>query len=481
MASGAAGIVGEGDVSGGPERPTTRSETDQLSAGGGRRRPSALSATVFTYATNLGVAAFSLVNVLIVARALGPSGRGEVAFLTTLAILSGSLATLGIEQANANLAATRGVSRRSLATNSLVLALVLGLVAIGVLATLIEAFPGIAPQTDPALRWLALASIPVVVLTAYLTLLVQADYAFGAANVAWLLPAVAQTLVNGSLAATGALTADVAVASWVVGQALAAGLLMAYVATRLAGFGRPDPALAGRSLAFGAKSHAGRVLTVGNYRLDQWLVGALAGTRELGLYSVAVAWSEMLFFLPTVLSMVQRPDLVRSSKSETVERTALVMRLALIMTAASALVLVVLAPFLCVALFGSDFSGSVDDLRILAIGAFGMVALKLLGNALTAQARPTLVTAAVAFAFVCGTSLAILLIREYGGLGAAIASTVAYTAGGVAIALLFARALGGRLRELIPNGTELRWLYAEFRSRDARRPGPPDSTEVPPG
>ena len=42
------------------------------------------------------------------------------------------------------------------------------------------------------------------------------------------------------------------------------------------------------------------------------------------------------------------------------------------------LFLVLAAPFLCVTLFGPGFSGSIDELRVLSAGAFGIVALKLL-------------------------------------------------------------------------------------------------------
>ena len=54
---------------------------------------------------------------------------------------------------------------------------------------------------------------------------------------------------------------------------------------------------------------------VGNYRADQWIVGSIAGARELGLYSVAVAWAELLFYLPGVISLLQRPDLVRATRA----------------------------------------------------------------------------------------------------------------------------------------------------------------------
>ena len=153
-------------------------------------------------------------------------------------------------------------------------------------------------------------------------------------------------------------------------------------------------------LAFGLKAHLGRAMLFGNYRADQWILGVMSSSKELGLYSVAVAWSEVLFFLPTTLVAVQRPDLVRASPEEARER----------------------ATWSCAARWRSPSpapSGSWSSPRssaprssarasrgrlrccgVLALGSFGIATLKLLGNALTAQRRPLLETAGVAVAFV---------------------------------------------------------------------------------
>jgi O-antigen/teichoic acid export membrane protein len=126
---------------------------------------------------------------------------------------------------------------------------------------------------------------------------------------------------------------------------------------------------------------------------------------------------------------------------------------------------VLLAPVLCVTVFGEAFSGSVDDLRVLVLGAFGVVALKLLGNALTAQRRPGLASLGAAAALVVTVALDLALIPAYGGVGAAVASTLAYTAGGIVAAVLFVRVLGVRTRELVPRLGEVPGLL-----RDVWRP-----------
>jgi O-antigen/teichoic acid export membrane protein len=427
------------------------------------RSPFAVTA-LFTYGSQVGGAFLSLVNVLVIARALGPAGRGDVAFLGTIAFLTSQLAALGIHQAHANLAGRVPHLRPALATNSIVFSLVFGAAAIGVVAGLIAAFPAVGGEVDAGVRWLALASIPVLILQFYFLFLVQADYGFGAANLAYVISPLLNVAVNGLLAVAGALSVFTAIAAMVGGQVVSTAVLAWYLQRRLAGFGKPDRALFRPAVGFGIKVHAGRVMLMGNYRLDQWFVGAVAGSRELGLYSVAVAWAEALFFLPQALVSVMRPDLVRAQRADAARQAATLFRAAMLLTVASVVIMVVAAPVLCTAVFGEEFAGSVDDLRVLALGAFGIVSLKLLGNALTAQSRPWLETAAVGVAFAITVALDIVLIPSHGGLGAALASTLAYTAGGVAVTVLFARALGARMSDLVPRGRELPALWRRAAS-----------------
>jgi O-antigen/teichoic acid export membrane protein len=434
-----------------------------------RRRSSFLRAAVGTYGTNLAVAVLSLLNVLIVARVLGAEGRGDVAFLIAISLLASFLGALGIQDANGNIAGLDPSARPSLATNSLLFALGLGSVVALVIAGLVVVFPAVGGDVSRTLLWIVLTTIPIGIVRLYLNYLVQADYHFAITNVTWLAGPVTTLLANGLLAIVGHLTVSSAIAAWIAGQLIGVGILVAFVARRI-GFGRPSLRLAVSSVSFGSKVHLGHTLAIGNYRLDQWLLGSMVGSRELGLYSVAVAWGEVLFYLPGVLVMIQRPDLVRASAERAVELAQRVVRVAVVLAVVLAAALVLLAPFLCTVLFGDEFAGSVDDLRVLAVGAVGICLMELLGGALNARRRPLLTTAASACAFVLTITLDLLLIPPLGGLGAAIATSVAWTVGGLVVAIMFTRAMGSPARGLVPGRADVRWIRAELRQRlDARR------------
>jgi O-antigen/teichoic acid export membrane protein len=423
-----------------------------------------------TYATQLAAAFLSLGNVLIIARSLGPEGRGQVAFLTAIAWLAASMSTLGLQEANVNFASAEPGSRRALATNSLLLSLLFGGATIAVLTGLIAVFPAAGGDSDATLRFVTFAFLPVIVLQIVLRLLVQADYGFAVTNLAFVLAPILNVAFNGVCAALGVLSVGTALGVWLAGQALECAIFVWYVHRRLAGFGRPDLAVARRAIGFGAKAHAGRVMLLGNYRLDQWFVGAIAGSRELGLYSVAVAWAEALWYLPTALASVQRPDLVRAARDEAARQAARVFRAATIVTTVLAAIMVAAAPILCVTVFGEEFRGSVDQLRILVFAAFGVVALKLFGSALVARGKPLLQTAAIGAGFVCTIVLDIVLIPPYGGVGASIATLTTHTATGVLVIAIFLRVVGGRARDLVPRVSDVAWFAGNVRDRLRRSP-----------
>ena len=421
-------------------------------------RPATLvRAAVGTYATNLGTALLSLINVLVVARSLGPSGRGDVAFLIAIAMVSAQIVSLSLQESNANLAASDPELRPALATNALLWALALGALAAGTVIVLATIVPAVGGDVSRGLLLIALACVPLVLLKLYLGLLVQADYGFAITNASWLAGPVTTAVTNGALAVAGVLTVTTAISAWACGQLLGTTVLCRYIA-RHAGFGRPDLQLARRSLSFGLKAHLGRLMQAGNYRADQWLLGAISGSRELGLYSIAVAWAELLIYIPGVLVLVQRPDLVRANAEDAARRAARVCRAAFLVSAAAAAGLVVAAPALCVTVFGERFHESIPQLRVLALGALGIVALELLTNALTAQRRPMLGSGAFAVAFVLMLGLDLILIPPFAGMGAAVATTVGYSGGGIAAALIFARTMRRPLRELVPRTADVSWL-----------------------
>jgi O-antigen/teichoic acid export membrane protein len=406
-------------------------------------------AAVGTYGSYLGVALLGLVNVLLIARALGPVGRGEVTFLMTVAGITGYVFNLSVHESNANFSGLKAGRIPALATNSVLFAVALGAVAAAAAVAALAFVPFLSEDVSSTDLAIALVSIPAVMVQTYFVYLARGSYRFTVANVALLTAPAVSASGNVALVATDTMSVTAALTVWSAGNVASAVLLMVRHAVS-DGFGAPDRELAGESVTFGAKSHVGGILATGSYRMDQWIVGAVAGSRELGLYAVAVAWFEGLFLLPMAIASVARPDLVRAGPEEAGRVTAGLFRSTLIVTGLFAAILAVAAPLLCTGVFGDDFSGAVEPLRLLAAGALGVSAAKLIGIALIAQRRPLLESASMGLGFVVAITLYLVLIPEYGANGAAVASTIAYTAAGLAAAVFLVREMRVRPAELIP-------------------------------
>jgi O-antigen/teichoic acid export membrane protein len=425
-----------------------------------------------TLGSQVGIAALGLANVIVIGRALGPAGRGGVAFLTTVGFISCWLATLGVDQSVSNIGAVRPAARRALAANSVLLALVFGGAAAVLVIVATAVFPDLQGEASRGMLIVVMLCVPLLVLQIYLRQLAAAQYHFSVGNLTELVPALVNIVGNAALYLLGHLSISSAIITWLAGQALGTAWLCWYIERRLHGFGRPDLKLARESVGFGLRAHASHTMNLGNYRADQWIMGILSTQQQLGLYSVAVAWSEALFMVPQAMMQIQRPDLARAQPEHTGGRTAPIFRLSLVVTIVLAVALIVFAPFLCVTIFGSDFHGSIIDLRILALGGVGIVALKLLGSALTAQGRPLREGFAVGATFITVLALDFILIPGLGGKGASIASAIGYSVGGLAMIAAFCLTFSVRPRVLLPTPATLREGWALARSLGARlRPG----------
>ena len=105
----------------------------------------------------------------------GPTGRGEVAFLTAIAFLGSNLWTIGVQEANVNLAGSEPATRGALATNSLILSVLCGGVGALLMALLISSSRRPAPASAGSCCALILLSMPMLVLNSYLRFLIQGE------------------------------------------------------------------------------------------------------------------------------------------------------------------------------------------------------------------------------------------------------------------------------------------------------------------
>ena len=411
-------------------------------------------ATATTYGAQIAVSVLSLANVLVIARTLGPAGRGDVAFLAAVAWLTAFCFTMSAHEAMANRAAIEPKDRPELAGSAVVLAAFLGTAGAAAAYVAVNYVPFLRLDVDGLALVAALVAIPVLILQTYFSYLVRAASAVGAANMALIVTALGVTF-NAALAVLGLLTSRNAVFVWTGAQVLSVVVLGAYLCRCLGSIRAPSRPLLGHIARFAIRAHGAGLTNSATYRIDSWILGAIAGPHQLGVYSVAVAWFEGLFLLPQAVSMALRPTIAKATDDRGGRLAAGGCIIAVVLTALMGGGLYLLAPVLCVGVFGPEFRDAVPLLRLLIPGAVGIATLKILGSALTARARPWLESAASACAFGVAVAMYVILIPRFGAAGAAVASTVAYLIGGATAGVIFARTFGRSGRDLVPTLSQL--------------------------
>jgi O-antigen/teichoic acid export membrane protein len=380
---------------------------------------------------------FGLLIVVLIARELGPSRQGVFAVGFSLSLMLIHLGGLGLTSANPYFVARNPEQRRRIAANSILLALVLGLVLIGIGIGV----KLVVPETVEGLGWtpllVALAGVP----AALAALFLQSILLGGGRMVAY----------NGVEVAQFALTlVALAVGFWALDFGFT-GALATVTASRLATAvaylavlrlppGRLDASLARRMLAYGFRAYIAIVASFLVIRLDLLLVNGYLGSRQAGLYSVAATIADGMFVIPAVIGLNLFPRVARSGESR---ETAEVFRSVAVLYGAVCLATIPIAGPGIRLVFGGDFSGSVSLFYWLLPGIWCLGLLTILAHHFAGRGYPIEAAAVWLVGLALNLGLNFAFLPDRGPWVAALTSSVTYA---VLLALhirLFAREAGG--------------------------------------
>lgn len=182
-------------------------------------------------------------------------------------------------------------------------------------------------------------------------------------------------------------------------------------------------------LSYGLKSWPADITTRANARLDQAILTFSASARDLGVYSIAVTLTELVWILPDAAGMVlfNRLAMMQSS-ADRVRLTELIHRVLILLVGLIAVVWGLVCYYFVIPYgYGAAFVESRPLMIIMIPGAIIYVSVKVMTKLFSGTGNVTLTSASVSFgAFISGI-LYFSLIPRFGATGAAIASTLGYT------------------------------------------------------
>lgn len=414
------------------------------------------------YLTKLWVLGLSVFSVVIQAKALGPDGRGSLAMLLIYPQLFSAIAEGGMRQATVYYVGRQLISDGRVVGASILYTLVSALT----FSTLI--FFLVAHNQHhrfSAIVILAAASL----LPFNLTLNAIRGIFLGKQHITqfnttqWLQKLV-QVGVLATLFGLGYLTVETAVLTLVLATLTstvpAIYFFCRHLHTRIE-LHLPTLWLMVRK---GCVYAAALALVEANYRLDILLLGWLSNQAEVGRYAVAVQVGELLWQLPAAIGIVVFSRSANEQNSVHWHRDlARSIRLSLWLTLGGALGLMLVAPLLFQLLFGPGFAGSATMTLWLLPGLILMVAFKLLNMDLAGKGKPYVSLCIMLPALLLNVALNYLLIPSLGGNGAAIASTISYSAAAIAMLATCSRMHGLRWRDLVLiQSADIRMLGNKF-------------------
>lgn len=164
-------------------------------------------------------------------------------------------------------------------------------------------------------------------------------------------------------------------------------------------------------------------------RIDQVMLGQMIGNEEVGVYSVAVRLAEAWYFIPTAIYWSVLPSIVEAKeKSEALfyDRLQKYYNLMALMAYAIAVPITFLAGWLVTTLFGEVYSRGGAMLAIL-IWANLFIFLEFARcSFFTTMNWNRIYSVTLLLGAVVNILLNLLLIPRYGGMGAVVASCIAY-------------------------------------------------------
>jgi O-antigen/teichoic acid export membrane protein len=385
------------------------------------RPQSATSAFAQSAATKLLLIGVNAATGIVTARALAPSGRGELSAMMLWYIFFASSLTLGLPSALTYRLRKHTHQAPEIAGAALLLSLAISSAAA---AAGYFALPYLIPQYSPHVLFFArlfLLNTPVAAFFVIGRAAVESSGAFGVSNLSLIGPPTLTLAGLILLGVTHRFTVSNAACCYVAaGFPSLFWMIRAVYQTyrpRIRNLGQSSRLL----LSYGLRSYGIDLCGTMSLYVDQALVVRFLKPEMMGTYVVALSLSRLLNAFHTSVVMVLFPKAVSRTPAEVWRLTGKAVRMTTFVTVMCGAVIVLAGPRLLVALYGSEYGEAAGILRILVVEVVISGATQVMSQAFMALARPGVVTALQVIGLLTTIPLMFVLIPRLGIEGAALA------------------------------------------------------------
>ena len=392
----------------------------------------------------------AVISAAIVARFLGPVGKGQYAIITYYATISFSVLSIGFS--NAQLYLVRIFSLDKVSTNVLFLAACLGIIACGIsmfVGSILENL--LFRNIDFLLVVLGLSTIPIKLLTLSLRRVLQSKNEIKRFNNLKLVePTVFLFLVL--VYSVSKLDLKDVVLAYSMASIVNLGITTFFVRQVVCiKKSLIEWSVVKSIVSYIVRIGPGGLLGLFQYRLDVFIIAYLLDSQRVGIYVAGMALAEIVWRVPAAIVNVLQPKIVSITDDEAKDITSSMFRLTFIFVSILCILIFFLGRNLVLLFYGNEFLESHMILRYILPGVLFISLWKILINDLNARGFPHYYSLSAIVGLLILIVLDFILINKFDLIGAALASTVSYLCSLIVIVIFYLRNTSQSFSILIPS------------------------------
>ena len=390
-----------------------------------KKSNSVLNNVSFTFGARIITLFLGLLIGIIIARTLGPSGKGLLAIIAMVGTVVLILTNLGIGAFNAYAISNKSVKKEDIIGNSFWLGLMIGTIGFLIILILALNFPIFFRNIPRSYLLIYLLSLPFMFWSNFFSSILTGEQKFRKLNI-FIIIGQAVNLVGVALLLLVFKLNVFYVLVWYASVNIINALLpMGFIFLTDDFHFSFDLKVLKKSLDYGFKICLVGIFSFLILRVDLYMVNFFKGAAEAGFYSLASSFGSIFFILPSSIAMVIFPK-INIEKKQKKESIAKYSRISLFLVSLMAIGTLLFIKLIIGLLYGQAFLPSVQPIIFLLPGLIAWSVVVVLGQYFFSIGYPLKLTISWFLVAILNIVLNFIYIPQYGMIAAALSSTVSY-------------------------------------------------------
>lgn len=388
------------------------------------------------------------------ARMLGPTDNGAYALIVLLPAMAVAFGGFGLSSAVVFIIGKKQYHFSEVLAKLISASTLISIAIVGLLLALPERILGNwFPEIPKAVVSIGIATVPLLILYTNLIAVFQGQQNFKRHGLITLLPIVITLTILLLFSDKVSDKLQFAVLAWGSGYLLTLVLIFLLIRAELRNFftyATKQSNILRESFQFGFKTYAGNLITFLNYRINFYLLGAVVGTKAVGIYAVTVPITEAVWLIATAVSTVLFPLIASLSTREggNTNPTPFISRWVFVSSCVVGIVIALLANNIIHIAFGAQYSEAIVAMYLLLPGVVLFSVTKVLSSDIAGRGKPEINLYVTLVSLLVNLALCYMLLPRYGLTGGAMAVSLTYCFYTIVICVIYSKLVDIRVSEL---------------------------------